>query len=187
VPATDFFGAVDRLGWDLEVDHALTAQQVRRHYGRVGLKELTGAGFTLEQRRVKRTQGSGGRVLLRVTFVLGDGALVGLSDAALRHLVGTAEVRRVLGASRGEWSSSAWREAATMVPDALWRPAGGGRVAVEYDTGAYKRDRIVGKAEAFGEFDEQVWGCPSELRAGFVRRLVLGAAANARVVVAAAF
>ena len=175
---------MDFLGWDLEVDHVVTASQALRWY-RLRQRELTAAGLVLEPRRLKPTQES--RKLRHMAFVMRNAKQARSSTASLYHLAGTAEIRAALGAGVGEWSSTAWREAATMIPDALWTREEGGEVAIEFDTGAYKRERILRKAEVFALFAGQVWGSPTERRADLVRALVQGVDPRAQVLVAAPY
>lgn len=183
---TDDLDALDFLGLDLELDHAVTTMQVRRWYS-LSREELLRRGFALEVRQLKPTKGS--RQPKGVTFVLREERLRALSSVALLHLAGVAEMRFALGVGRvfgGEqvWSSSAWREAATLVPDALWRQPDGSRVAIEFDSTHYDNERIGEKAARFATFERQVWGAPTEVRVAALRERVRAVDPRAQVILA---
>ncbi len=172
---------------DLELDLAVTTLQVRRWWG-LTHAELKERGFILEGRSIKRTRDT--QSPSTVTFVLINEEHLGLSNIALNHLAGTAAIRYALGAGYvlpdgpQEWSSTAWREAATMVPDALWKKSDGQRVAIEYDATYYSNTRVRQKGEAFSQFDAQVWGAPTEIRVAARRDLLRDVDPEAKVVLA---
>lgn len=181
---TDYYSEVDFLGWDLEVDHVVTASQALRWY-RLRQRKMVSAGLVLEPRHLKRSQKAS--AFQRMMFVMRNAKQARSSTTSLYHLAGTAEIRAALGAGLGGWSSTAWREAATMIPDAIWTRDNGEEVAIEFDTGAYSRKRIIKKAEAFSEFAGQVWGSTTERRADRVRALVQDVDSRAQVMVAAPY
>ncbi len=80
---------------DLELDLAVTTLQVRRWWG-LTHAELKERGFLLEGRSIKRTRDT--QSPSTVTFVLINEEHLGLSNIALNHLAGTAEIRYALGA-----------------------------------------------------------------------------------------
>lgn len=183
---TDDLDKLDFLALDLELDHVVTAWQVRRWY-RLSQAELERRGFVLDRRTIKPTRSS--HRLRDVAFVMLDPKYRELSDVALYHLAGTAEIRYALGVGyvfggEQEWSSSAWREAATLVPDALWERPGGSRVAIEFDATHYSNGRVAEKTERFSSFDEQVWGAPTEERVEALRERVLAVDSRAQVFLA---
>lgn len=184
---TDLYDEFEFLAFDLEIDQAVTAWQVRRWY-QLSQAQLEQRGFVLDRRLIKPTKGS--EIRRSVVFVLLDEELRRYSETALLHLAGTAEMRWALGVGYvlpngpQEWSSSAWREAATMVPDALWEKPDGSRIAIEFDSTHYDNERVAQKAERFSEFDGQVWGAPTRTRVEALKERVLAVDPRARVVLA---
>lgn len=183
---TDDLDKFDFLALDLAVDHVITAWQARRWY-RLSQADLLRRGFILEKRGVKPTKGA--RSLRTVTFVMVDERFLEHSDVSLLHLAGTAEMRYAMGVGvvfggEQEWSSSAWREAATLVPDALWERPDGARVAIEFDSTHYDNERVAEKAARFAAFDRQVWGAPTEVRVEALRERVLAVDPRAEVILA---
>jgi len=164
---TDHLDACDFLAWDLELDLVVTTWQVMRWW-RLSRAVLEERGFVLVTQKVKPTKGA--RQFVDVTFVMLDERFREHSAFALMHLAGTAEVRNALGVGcvlpggPQVWSSTAWREAATLVPDALWQRPDGSRIAIEYDSTHYDNGRVLLKAEEFSRFDGQVWGAPTPRR-----------------------
>lgn len=186
VPVTSDLDELDCLALDLELDHVVTAWQVRRWYKK-SQAELEENGFLLERRYVKPTRSS--HRPREVAFVMLDAKYRAHSDVSLYHLAGTAEIRYALGAGYvfggdQEWSSSAWRESATMVPDGLWERPDGTRIAIEFDATHYSNSRVREKTERFAEFDGQVWGAPTETRVAALRGLVSEVDSRALVVLA---
>lgn len=93
---------------------------------------------------------------------------------ALRHLAGLAEMRLLLGLPPDSevWRVSYRRMHPVEEPDAVWLTPEG-PVAVEYDAGAYSRERIRAKGEAFARrFVGQVWGVPIRERVATLKRLL---------------
>ena len=178
----DYFDVVDFLAWDLSVDHVVTTAQAKRWYG-LRQRDLVMGGLHLEPRYLSLSNGA--RHFKRVTFVLSDERGRDRSTSALYHLAGTAEIRYILQAPPSSWASTAARLFATMTPDALWESAEA-KVAIEFDTGSYSRQRILDKAKAFSAYDRQVWGAPTATRVSNLRKLVCQVDPDARVVLAAA-
>jgi len=185
-PVTSDLDELDCLALDLELDHVVTAWQVRRWY-KQSIAELEERGFLLERHAIKLTRST--HRVRDVAFVMLDEKFRTHSHVSLYHLAGTAEIRYVLGAGyvfggEQEWSSSAWRESATMVPDGLWEQPDGTRIAIEFDATHYSNPRVLEKAERFAEFDGQVWGAPTETRVAALKKLVSGVDPRAQVVLA---
>lgn len=172
---------------DLELDLAVTTRQVRRWWG-LTHAELKERGFILEGRSIKPTRET--HSYRNAVFVLANEEHLEFSDIALYHLAGTAEIRYALGVGYvlpdgpQEWSSTAWREAATLVPDALWKKPDGHRVAIEFDATHYSNPRVRQKGEAFSQFAAQVWGAPTEIRVAALRELLHDVDPSAKVVLA---
>jgi Replication-relaxation len=142
----------------LETDLVLSQNQVRRHHG-LTLEACREVGLSVQEVIVTPTAKS--RVARAVTFV----SLEPLEIPAweLRHLVGIAEVRRVLTAKLEDWQLI--HHAAQTSPDAIWS-RGLEMWAVEYDAGAYSPATVREKAQAFrAGFDGQVWAVATQARA----------------------
>lgn len=109
----------------------------------------------------------------RVVFLVRPD-LAHLPLAALRHLAGLAEMRLLLGLPPDPetWRVSYRRMHPVEEPDAVWLTSEG-PFAVEYDAGAYPRERVRAKGEAFARrFVGQVWGVPIRERVATLRRLL---------------
>jgi hypothetical protein len=142
----------------LETDLVLSQNQVRRHHG-LTLEACREVGLSVQEVIVTPTAKS--RVARAVTFV----SLEPLEIPAweLRHLVGIAEVRRVLTAKLEDWQLI--HHTAQTSPDAIWS-RGLEMWAVEYDAGAYSPATVREKAQAFrAGFDGQVWAVATQARA----------------------
>lgn len=84
----------------------------------------------------------------------------------IQHLLGVAEMRGMLGVDATEWDSEAGRLGARMRPDAVWNSPLG-EVAIEFDTGSYRRSVVWKKIQRF-ERDYPagiVWGVTDPKRA----------------------
>jgi hypothetical protein len=141
----------------LETDLVLSQSQVRRHHG-LSLEACREARLSIQEMLVTPTAKS--RVARAVNFV----SLEPLEIPAweLRHLVGIAEVRRVLAARLEDWQLI--HHAAQTSPDAIWS-RGLETWAVEYDAGAYSPVTVREKALAFrAGFDGQVWAVATQAR-----------------------
>lgn len=88
----------------------------------------------------------------------------------IAHLLGAAQARIDVGAALEDWESDAGAVGETERPDAFWHLPGGGTVAVEYDSGAYSREIIRRKVQAFERFDGVIWACSSDRRRRRLRR-----------------
>jgi len=150
---------------DLKVDGAITATQLERHY------QLSTLGApALSFIRTLSASKYDDRYQHAVIFTLSKG-VTRLATSSVLHLLGTTEMRQVLGASSQDWTSSAHRAGATQIPDALWASAAG-EVAIEYDTGTYSFDTIRKKITVFSRYPGGiVWGTPSPRRAKRIAQL----------------
>ena len=160
----------DALYLDLEVDKVLSEGQLLRHYGcsvdsvpddlHVFSAFLASTHHSMTYREVR--------------FVTLERKYTCLSAAALRHLTGVAEMRRVLGASRSEWCSEAGTSFASEQPDAAWESPSGD-IAIEYDTGSYSPKKIRQKIHTFKRFKGQIWGSSSQRRVKHLETFLLEA------------
>jgi len=156
----------------LEKDRALTLGQLARWGIRleVPLRDPDAREVRFRQVELPRTARS--RKVIPVTVVeLRREAP--LDERILPHVLGVAEVRRILWGSVDAWDASgaSRMRAAVEVPDAV-AVRGDGLWAVEYDTGAYTEAVVRRKCEAFGEgYAGQIWAVPAERRAAWLRRL----------------
>jgi hypothetical protein len=144
----------------LEVDKAISEGQLYRYWG-LRLEDL-GPDWSTVTRQIGLTRHSSGQV----TFVCLEKRVGALEGAQLRHLAGVAEMRKMLGELPGAWESSAQRQRALLLPDALWHTKGG-VVAIEFDAGSYSPKQIEEKVWGYSRnYARQVWGTPTELRRG---------------------
>jgi hypothetical protein len=142
----------------LEVDHALSERQIRRHHG-LTLEDCRKAGLTITEAFIAPSARSSRRCA--VNFVSLEG--LKLEGFEWRHLAGIAEMRHVLQAEARDWRVLG--HAAHTSPDAIWT-RGLEVWAIEYDAGAYTLKTVARKARAFDAgFDGQIWGVPSRERA----------------------
>ena len=142
----------------LETDLVLSQSQVRQHHG-LTLEDCCDAGLSVQ--RVLVTPTAKSRVARSVNFVSLEP--LEIPGWELRHLVGIAEARRVLGAKVEDWQLV--HHAAQTSPDAIWS-RGLETWAVEYDAGAYSRATVLEKAQTFqAGFDGQVWAVATQARA----------------------
>lgn len=89
------------------------------------------------------------------------------SPVVLRHLIGLAETRYVLGASRHDWHHAQHGRGA----DVIWRRKDRRPVSVEYDTGTYgPRARDIKMSAALRLEHDLIWSAPSLARLTRVRR-----------------
>jgi len=88
----------------------------------------------------------------------------------LMHLLGTAAMRHLLQAQAKDWRTTAHAAGGRYKPDALWTtPAG--VVAIEFDTGRYRREVRLSKMAAFEQaYPRIIWGTSSPARAQWMRR-----------------
>jgi hypothetical protein len=153
---------------DLVVDKVLSLGQCERHYGLIP-KHLD---RDLYRKTVFVKQTNYSRRAQRHTFVTANGKTRDLQKSMLRHLAGVAELRRILDAPADEWSSSAERQNALLVPDGVWR-RGKDHIAVEYDTGSYSDFQLYKKITRYRrKYDAQVWGTPSTKRQQLLSELL---------------
>jgi len=145
---------------DLKVDGTVTLKQAQQHYQLPSELVLDALPSRTMQVRPLRSSAQ----TVSATFIaLDEGELRYAPGWALAHQAGTAALRHVLGAKRGEWE----REASfgTHRADATWHLPGQGLVAVEYDAG-YGSATVKEKFRAFSEvYDAVVWGTSSSARA----------------------
>lgn len=105
----------------------------------------------------------------------------------LGHLAGVAEVRTQLQVPSEAWTSDAGRLDGAR-PDATFSIAGGGVVAVEYDTGSYRDRTVRDKLRTFsGSYAGLVYAVSGRRRVTYVRNrlwsAIPDAGARARVTV----
>ena len=153
----------ERQNWlsqDLETDRVLSSGQLKRYYG-LSLIELENCNFKSVETFLAPSRGS--LCYGQVTFVGLSSRLGRLEGNSLRHLAGIAEMRHVLGAPAGDWTSLAAARQQPRTPDAFWETARG-LLAIEYDVGSYSPTQIKEKAKSFKRYAGQIWGTPSRQR-----------------------
>lgn len=154
---------------DLQVDHVLSAGQLRRRYGLVldgrGARDL---GLCWTERTVTTVHNSPSSVLHLGFVVLPD--LHRAEGWRLGHAAGTAEVRSLLGVERESWRSTAAEVGFhTATPDAVFASSAG-LAAVEFDTGSYGREVVQTKLRAHCAFPGgAVWATSGERRSRAIR------------------
>lgn len=157
------------LRLDLGRDRVITAPQAHRYY-RVTLTQARDAGIRTTRRILAATVGETTR--RKVTFLVGDPAVLRSPASRLRHLALATTARLELGVDPARWENDAGRTAALLTPDALWHrdDAPSGAWAVEIDTGSYSRRQVRDKVRSFGrEHGFTVWITPSDTRATTLR------------------
>jgi len=97
----------------LTVDVAVSARQAARMYGST-VKELVAAGGVSRRVQVQRWA-SRDVPMRRETFVAVDRKALGASAAQLRHLAGTAAIRKAIAAPIEAWTSRAQARGATYL------------------------------------------------------------------------
>lgn len=153
-------GSLEGLREALEVDKALSLGQCQRHWG-LGIEELREAGFYPVEAQIGLTRHQRPQP---VVFVCSSGSIARLHPNQLRHLAGVAEMRQLLAAPAQFWRSTAERERALLIPDAIWETPEGS-VAIEFDAGSYSPRQIEEKVWRFSRgYVQQIWGTPSHLR-----------------------
>ena len=161
----------DQLTSDPETDHAISEEQLKRHYDFL-ITDLAVSDFTLVKAFLAPSQGS--LDYQKVMFIGLSSKMKRLESSSLRHLAGIAEMRRVLKADTDHWTSLAAARRQPRMPDALWETTRG-CVAVEYDVGSYSPTQIQEKVKSFKRYVGQVWGTPSQERMKHLNHLLQSA------------
>ena len=88
-----------------------------------------------------------------------------------QHLLGVAEMRGMLGAATEDWDNQADRLGVRLRPDAVWKSPQGD-VAIEFDTGSYRRSVVWDKIKRFEkDFPAGIfWGVTELKRAERLQR-----------------
>ncbi|MFC4455196.1 replication-relaxation family protein [Deinococcus sonorensis] len=144
----------------LRTDVVLTLHQLERYHavGRRGLGHLPFRELQVYPVYMNTAVSSVERF-----YALDPRVLERATVSELGHLAGTAEIRQQLRARPEQWRVV--RRGPVTVPDAQYRPASGGVVAIEYDTGSYSSQVVKRKVEAFTlDCTGIVWGAVSAMR-----------------------
>lgn len=160
----------EHLFADLEVDRILTSGAFSRRYlatvGECAVRQVLlrltadGAVVTWVEWLALTARA---RTVWPITFVARR--RIYDSGAALRHLVGLAEMRWQMKDALLRWHLTRGTELGSAEqPDAIAEDAVG-CLAIEYDTGAYSTDQVRRKARTYQvTFGRQVWGVPHAAR-----------------------
>ena len=108
------------------------------------------------------------RTFTRQRFYALEARFKDVHPNVIRHFVGVAQIRRVLGAPPETWTVEGGDD---DKPDALWRTHAG-MVAVEFDAGSYSPGQVTSKAFSFRHYAKQIWGSSSRKRTERLRPLL---------------
>lgn len=108
------------------------------------------------------------RTFTRQRFYTLESCVKDLHPNVIRHLVGVAQMRRLLNAPSEAWTVEGGGDDR---PDARWQ-TDTGVIAVEFDAGSYSPQQITRKAFSFRHYDKQVWGSSSWRRTERLRPLL---------------
>lgn len=158
------FKRINEVLKDLRIDGAITETQLQRHY------ELRDLGRPVKSTCATLFPSASLDTYQHCKIYALSKKVIEMSHGELLHLIGTAEMRHALGVPSDLWVSSAQRQGAGLVPDALWATPDG-EIAIEFDTGTYRYKLIDAKLKAFEKYAGIVWGTPSSARAARIKEL----------------
>jgi hypothetical protein len=157
-------------------DRAISMRQAKRFFNCTEadvLPLLDRHKFVIKEVEIPRTHGSKAEL---VTAICANSSTAVRPFWRLRHLLGLAEFRQLVGATSRTWRLRALENPqdfkgaflAGVIPDAVWYKPGGASV-IEYDAGSHTQEavaeKIVAYAKSEARFASQIWVVGSAERA----------------------